>query len=117
MSLLSLFSLLLLLLILLMILGLLFVEQNRLRLVIQLHKISLKHVLHHHLEPSFLVDLKHYVFRLQIRVDDLAYPVQIIKPDQRLPRYFPHNGHRNAPIVVPLDKREQILPEDLESHD
>lgn len=61
-------------------------------------------------------DLDQDVLRLQVRVDDAAFPVQVVQAEEHLFRDLLHQRHRDTAVIPSLDQAQQILPQNFEYH-
>ncbi len=59
---------------------------------------------------------EHHVFRLEVSVDDVAHPVQVVQTEEDLAGNDADQGQRHPAVVVTLDYFQQIDPQDLEHH-
>ena len=50
-----------------------------------------------------LPETNYDVLRLKVGVNDLAHAVQVVQPDQTLPRQLARKRHRNALVIVAFD--------------
>src|SRR6187399_1927388 len=66
--------------------------------------------LHHLLDDLLdIPDLDEHILRLQVGMDDTAFPVQVVQAQQDLLRYLLYQRHGNASVVPLLDETEQVL--------
>lgn len=61
-------------------------------------------------------DFNQDVFGFEIGVNDAALAVKIIEAEQDLFCDLLNKGHRDAPVIPPLDEAQEILAEDFEDH-
>lgn len=65
---------------------------------------------------SFVIEGDDCIFWLQIRVDNLADPMQIIKSDQNLLGNSSHEWHRNSFVIIPFHYFEKIDTQNFKNH-
>ncbi len=63
-----------------------------------------------------VADLDQHVFRLEVRMYDAAFPMQIVEPQEHLFCDLLDERHRDAAVVPLLDQAQQVLPQHLEHH-
>lgn len=61
-------------------------------------------------------DLDQHVLRFQVCVDDSAFPVQVVQPQQYLLCDLLDQRHGNATVIPSLDEPQEILAQDFEHH-
>ena len=86
-------------------------------MIVKVDQLCAENIAVKHFEFLFLLQSKCDIFRLQICVNDLTNPVQIVKGHESLSGDLTDNGNWNALVVVFLYQGKKVLTEDLERHD
>lgn len=75
------------------------------------------HAIFHDLSQFLLAECHDRILRFQVRMNNLANPMQVVQSNEHLLRHAPHQGHRNPAVIVSLHYLQQVDPQYLEHHD
>ena len=96
---------------------LLFVQQDGLRVLVQLDEWRVQHLLLQQHQLSVRLDLKDHVLWLEIRMNDITDAMKVVESHQALSGDLSHDWHGYTLISEALDEGQEVAAEHLEGHD
>lgn len=102
---------------LLVVLRLAFAQQNRIIGLVVLDEGRVEDLSLEQLELGQALDLEDNIFRLQVRVNNLADAMQIVQAHQDLLCDLSDNGHWDTLIIEAFDQAEHVVSQHFECHD